>query len=167
MATLSLETITFADQAAEYDLLMLAWQRRRHEAVPIKARAGGLLLALPQATIPPGRLQAGAQAGPRAMVGPSLEVEVALKRADGTETPSTATVQIVDSPGTLSDYSASLTAPKKTSGASIQAGGSQKGARCLQRSTLGLQARFCLVSQGTSQPTRAWSNETEMPKERP
>ena len=52
---LSFHAITTAEESPEYDLLSLSYRRRTAEAIPVKRRQGGILLAIP--SLPLNRLR--------------------------------------------------------------------------------------------------------------
>ena len=98
-AAVDLDAAVFADDAGhpgEADLFALHIGRRYFEAIGVRRRPGGYMVATPLGIYPPSRLLTAQRAGPFALVGPSTEVVVPLQPADDEEEPPSVRVLLLD-----------------------------------------------------------------------
>ena len=93
---IELDRVTWADQHSDYDLLLLQQKKLRWEAVPVMRRDGGFLLGVPPGAFPASRLTTAQKAGAKAALGPSKEVDVHFRGADGDEEEDMVKVLLID-----------------------------------------------------------------------
>ena len=93
---LSASDVRPAASGAPYTCLCLTWGEAQWAAVPIAARAGGLLVALPAAAIPEEDRVAAADGDFAGILGPSILTTCALRGAAGRALRTSADIAVVD-----------------------------------------------------------------------